>query len=190
MGFRPTYRKPAVIGRPLAWYARFFFYGLHGFFDEIAFTAVYDFVFLKPDVKLIGYTSLYTFVIYGLFSMIAERLYINMWYKHRVSIVIRMISYLAIGYTWEFCWGLILRQFDACSWDYSDIPLNVMGLITFSYAPFWLLLSAYQEWVFEFIFKLRVILPSVPLSVREKLLLFRVGNEPMAEDDIIKDHDD
>ncbi|KAE8281443.1 Transmembrane protein 229A [Larimichthys crocea] len=57
----------------------------------------------------------------------------------------RLPIYICFIYTWEFSWGLVLRQFDACSWDYSHYPHNFMGLITLLYLPGWVCLSLYQD---------------------------------------------
>lgn len=57
----------------------------------------------------------------------------------------RLPIYVCFIYTWELCWGLGLRQFDACSWDYSHYPHNFMGLITLLYLPGWVCLSLYQD---------------------------------------------
>ena len=52
--------------KPLPAVARFFFYGLHGLFDEIVFTALFD-LFLHPhgNAHLKGYSTIYSFFIYG-----------------------------------------------------------------------------------------------------------------------------
>ena len=55
-----------------------------------------------------------------------------------------MPLYVVIAFSWEFTTGLILRQFDACPWDYSHYPYNFMGLITLEYAPGWLFLAFLQ----------------------------------------------
>ena len=33
--------------------------------------------------------------------------------------------------------GWVLRQFDACPWDYTEFDGDFMGLVTLEYAPFW-----------------------------------------------------
>ncbi|XP_006820811.1 transmembrane protein 229A-like [Saccoglossus kowalevskii] len=151
-----------VQGKPLPAYMRLFFYGLHGFFDEILFTAIYDYIFLNPDPRLIGYTSIYSFVMYGSCSLLVERLYVYLWYRHRVATAIRVLIYVIIAFTWEFVFGLVLRQFNACSWDYSDRSLNLMGLITLTYAPGWALLALWQDVIAELLLKLRILPPTVP----------------------------
>ncbi|XP_077993231.1 transmembrane protein 229A-like [Glandiceps talaboti] len=152
---------PAPIsGEPIPWYIRFFIYGIHGIFDEVFFTAIYDYIFLKPDLRLMGYTSLYSFFMYGFSSFIMERLYVILWYKHGVGVPLRVTLYVFLAYSCEFTCGTILRQFDACSWDYSDRALNVMGLITFTYIPVWSTLALFQDVLAEYILNLRV-MPSI-----------------------------
>ena len=112
--------------KPLPTFIRLFFYGLHGFFDEIVFTAVYELIYGIPDARLLGYTSLYSFIIYSTGSYVIEQLYLFLCVKHGIPAVPRIAIYVCVAYIWEFTFGLILRQFDACPWDYSDRALNFM----------------------------------------------------------------
>ncbi|ESO89947.1 hypothetical protein LOTGIDRAFT_68734, partial [Lottia gigantea] len=123
---------------PLPSWARFYFYGMHGLLDEIVFTAMFDFL-LKPEGNwlLKGYSTIFSFFIYGSCSYIVEQIY-KYCIQKNLSIYKRLPIYIVFTYFWEFLCGLILRQFGACSWDYSHYTLNVMGLITFEYLPGWM----------------------------------------------------
>ncbi|XP_074553779.1 transmembrane protein 229A [Halichoeres trimaculatus] len=124
--------------------ARFLFFGMHGFLDEVLFTSVFNLV-EKADRSLSGHTSLWSFFMYGSCSFVVEKLYLHLHFSRGWGTCRRLPIYICFIYTWEFCWGLVLRQFDACSWDYSHYPHNFMGLITLLYLPGWVCLSLYQD---------------------------------------------
>ncbi|XP_071784104.1 transmembrane protein 229B-like [Asterias amurensis] len=149
--------------QPLPVIARLFFYGMHGFLDEIVFTALYDIlVHGKPNYQLVGYSSIYSFFIYGSGSYIIERIYVNL--RHRVQLGVRIAIYVCVAFLWELSAGLILRQFDACSWDYSDRSLNFLGLITLTYAPCWALCGLWQDCLSRYLLNLRVVPTSMKLT--------------------------
>eukprot|EP00112_Aurelia_sp_Birch-Aquarium-sp1_P005303 Seg16.7 transcript_id=Seg16.7/GoldUCD/mRNA.D3Y31 product="Transmembrane protein 229B" protein_id=Seg16.7/GoldUCD/D3Y31 len=133
---------------------RFFFYGLHGFFDEIVFTSVHDFVLVKPEYALRGHSSLWSFPIYGIGSLLVEYTYRRIYPK--TNIVLRGLIYVLIAFSWEFTTGLILKQFSACPWDYTHKDYDFMGLITIDYAPFWCFAGLYEEYLVEFLDSLKM----------------------------------
>ncbi|KAL2102713.1 hypothetical protein ACEWY4_001881 [Coilia grayii] len=123
---------------------RFVFFGMHGLLDEIVFTSVFN-LFEKSEGWLNGHTSLWSFLMYGSCSFVVEKLYMHLHFEREWSTWMRLPIYIVFIYTWEFSWGLALRQYDACSWDYSHYPLNYMGLVTLLYLPGWVCLSLYQD---------------------------------------------
>ncbi|XP_030576511.1 transmembrane protein 229A [Archocentrus centrarchus] len=125
-------------------FARFLFFGMHGFLDEVLFTSLFNLV-EKSDRTLSGHTSLWSFLMYGSCSFVVERLYLYLHFSRGWGTWRRLPIYICFVYTWEFSWGLVLRQFNACSWDYSHYPHNFMGLITLLYLPGWVCLSLYQD---------------------------------------------
>lgn len=125
-------------------FARFLFFGMHGLLDEVLFTSVFSLV-EKSDWSLRGHTSLWSFLMYGSCSFVVEKLYLHLHFGRGWGTWRRLPIYVCFIYTWEFCWGLLLRQFHACSWDYSHYPHHLMGLITLLYLPGWLCLSLYQD---------------------------------------------
>lgn len=125
-------------------FARFLFFGMHGFLDEVLFTSIFNLV-EKSDRTLSGHTSLWSFLMYGSCSFVVEKLYLYLHFGRGWGMWRRLPIYICFVYTWEFCWGLALRQFGACSWDYSHYPHNFMGLITLLYLPGWICLSFYQD---------------------------------------------
>uniref|UniRef100_A0A1A8EIE2 Transmembrane protein 229A n=1 Tax=Nothobranchius kadleci TaxID=1051664 RepID=A0A1A8EIE2_NOTKA len=125
-------------------FIRFVFFGMHGFLDEVLFTSLFNLV-EKADQTLGGHTSLWSFLMYGSCSFVVEKLYFRLHFDRGWGTWQRLPIYICFVYTWEFTWGLALRQFDACSWDYSHYPHNFMGLITILYLPGWVFLSLYQD---------------------------------------------
>ncbi|KAL3852271.1 hypothetical protein ACJMK2_015935 [Sinanodonta woodiana] len=145
------------VGIPLPAWARFYFYGLHGLLDEILFTAIFDIVFHSAgNRQLKGYSSVFSFFIYGSCSFLVERLYVFLYLRNGIRWYVRLPLYLMVLYLWEFTWGMMLRQFGACSWDYSHYNYNFMGLITLEYAPVWLILCYFQDVLSDFLLSLQI----------------------------------
>ncbi|XP_029318386.1 transmembrane protein 229A [Cottoperca gobio] len=130
--------------RGLPGFVRFMFFGMQGLLDEVLFTSIFNLV-EKSDRTLSGHTSLWSFLMYGSCSFVVEKLYFNLHFSRGWGVWRRLPIYICFIYTWEFSWGLVLRQFGACSWDYSHYPHNFMGLITLLYLPGWVCLSLYQD---------------------------------------------
>ncbi|XP_029019549.1 transmembrane protein 229A [Betta splendens] len=130
--------------RRLPGLVRFLFFGMHGFLDEVLFTSVFNLV-EKSDRGLSGHTSLWSFLMYGSCGFVVDRLYLHLHFSRGWGTWRRLPIYVCFIYTWELSWGLVLRQFDACSWDYSHYPHNFLGLITPLYLPGWVCLSLYQD---------------------------------------------
>uniref|UniRef100_A0A665TAJ2 Transmembrane protein 229A n=1 Tax=Echeneis naucrates TaxID=173247 RepID=A0A665TAJ2_ECHNA len=135
---------PGAHSQGLPGIVRFLFFGMHGFLDEVLFTSVFNLV-EKSDRALSGHTSLWSFLMYGSCSFVVEKLYLHLHFSRGWGTWQRLPLYICFIYTWELSWGLVLRQFGACSWDYSHYPHNFMGLITLLYLPGWVCLSLYQD---------------------------------------------
>ncbi|XP_023983170.1 transmembrane protein 229A [Physeter macrocephalus] len=123
---------------------RFLFFGMHGFLDEIFFTFFFN-LLGQGDGTSSGHTSLWSFFMYGSCSFVVEKLYFHLHYSRGWGTWKRVPFYVIFIYAWELSWGLGLRTWGACSWDYSHYPLNFMGLITLMYLPGWMFLSVYQD---------------------------------------------
>ncbi|KAJ9582863.1 hypothetical protein L9F63_022822 [Diploptera punctata] len=130
-------------GSKLALWLRLYIYGLHGFFIEVLFTAGWEFV-VSGNWKLPGYTSIWSLPIYGISGIVMERIYATC-KQSELPLFLRGVCYLVWVYLWEFSTGLVLKQFNACPWDYSQFSYNVYGLITFEYAPLWFVVSILME---------------------------------------------
>ena len=126
--------------RGLPFFSKLMFYGMNGFFLEIVFTAIWYFVdpAYNHGWKLHGSTSLWSFPIYGISIYVLER--ISEAIKPHVFLPIRAVIYIMWTYLWEYSTGYILQKFNACPWDYKDYTTyHLHGLITFDYAPLWLI---------------------------------------------------
>lgn len=135
-------------------FVRFLFFGMHGFLDEVLFTSAFNLV-EKCDRTLSGHTSLWSFLMYGSCSFVVDKLYMHLHFSRGWGTCRRLPLYICFIYAWEFSWGLLLRQFDACSWDYSHYPHNFMGLVTLLYLPGWICLSLYQDVLSNVLLKIK-----------------------------------
>ena len=127
---------------------RIFFYGIHGFLDEILFTSLFNFVESNfIDWRFRGHSSMWSFFMYGFGSFVIEQLYLVWKDKAYLPMPVRGILYVLWVYLWEFSCGMLLRYFNACPWDYSSRQWNLSGLITLQYFPAWYAVSLWQELV-------------------------------------------
>ncbi|XP_033633977.1 transmembrane protein 229B-like [Asterias rubens] len=129
---------------PISAWVRFYIYAIHGYFAEVMFTAGWEFV-VNMNWKFPGVTSVWSLLIYGVSNMVIEHLYLRL--KDTVGLKGRVCLYVIWIYLWEFSTGLILRQFDACPWDYSPFDFDFFGLITLEYAPAWFIGALLTEQV-------------------------------------------
>lgn len=96
--------------------------------------------------SLMGFSSLWMIPIGGLCIAIStsiyNRVYIRSWINLLISMAIIWFIEFVSGYIFNIKCGLHL-------WDYSTIPLNVMGQITFCYAPIWCILTPIGWYLFD-----------------------------------------
>ncbi|XP_062378845.1 transmembrane protein 229b [Sardina pilchardus] len=127
---------------PLTALSRWYLYAIHGYFCEVMFTAAWEFA-AHCNWKFPGVTSVWALFIYGTCILIVERMYLRL--RATCPVLLRCLIYTLWTYVWEFGTGLLLRQFDACPWDYSQFRYNFMGLITAEYAVPWFCASFIVE---------------------------------------------
>jgi len=154
MTFVPSNSVLVLPDGSLSRLARFYIYGLHGFFMEICFTAVWELV-ENGNAHLHGITSIYAFFIYALCCMVIEWLRFALYDK--THLLVRGLIYMITIYVLEFSSGLLLRQFNACPWDYEPyFQGHFMGLVTLEYAPMWYACGVFAELiVIKYTLKLR-----------------------------------
>ncbi|XP_054651444.1 transmembrane protein 229b [Dunckerocampus dactyliophorus] len=127
---------------PLTAPARWYLYAIHGYFCEVMFTAAWEFADQR-NWKFPGVTSVWALFIYGTCILIVERMYLRL--RGRCPVLARCLIYTLWTYVWELGTGLLLRQFNACPWDYSAFRYNFLGLITAEYALPWFCASFIVE---------------------------------------------
>ena len=146
---------------------RMLVYGMLGFAYEISFTSLWEFVTSNfTNFKFKGYSSLWSFLIYGSCSFCGEQVYF--YTKNRFSTILRGLIYIQMAYTWEFVGGLILNQFSACTWDYTHYKYDVMGLIALEYAPLWFCSGLLQEFFYEYLLTLSLQPAAKSMEVNKK----------------------
>lgn len=129
---------------PVSCLSRFHIYAVHGLAIEIFFTAGWEIV-TQHNCKMPGISSVWAYFIYGSGLLVQEKMYLYMDNK-KVNILIRGMVYLLWTYTFEFCTGFALKQFNACPWDYEPwFAAHFMGLITPVYAPLWFVSNLLAE---------------------------------------------
>lgn len=130
----------------LPWIYRFYFWGVHGVFAEVVFTGIWEFV-VSGDWRFMGVSSIWSFLVYGLGAFLLAECGHNFLVSSKVSLLLRCCCYVVCTFIWEFCCGVVLDQFEARPWDYSEFTFNVKGLITMEYIPVWLFGGLYFEWI-------------------------------------------
>ena len=128
--------------KPLSTLGRFYIYAIHGYVIEIMFTAAWEFV-VHMNWKFPGNTSVWSLPIYGLSSLVLEQMFFYL--KDKVPLLVRALFYTLWAYGWEFSTGYVLKQFNACPWDYTPFHGDFMGLVTLEYAPLWYILAIVGE---------------------------------------------
>jgi len=132
---------------------RFVVYGLLGWCLEIFWTGLNS--LLKGDIKLIGFSSIWMFLIYGLAAIFLETIHNKI---RKSPLIERGIIYTLIIFFIEFTTGWILNfTMKACPWDYGSGPLAINGLIRLDFVPVWfaagLLFEKIHDTLIKFEFK-------------------------------------
>ena len=130
----------------LPWPYRFYFWGVHGVFAEVVFTAVWEFV-VSGKLTLFGFSSIWSFLTYGCGTFFFAEPFRNYLVSRGVPLWLRCLLYVPMAYAGEFGFGTVLSYFNACPWDYTHFDYDVAGLITLEYAPLWLLAGASFEYI-------------------------------------------
>ncbi len=134
---------------------RLFFWGIHGVFAEIVFTGLWEFFVVSHNWSLMGATSIWSFLVYGIGCLAAEILY-HTFHSRRMPLLMRGAAYVIAIYAWELGCGLLLDCFGGRGWDYSSFSYNFMGIITLEYAPFWLFGGLYFELIMSVLLRIEV----------------------------------
>ena len=112
-------------------------YGHLGFLIEIWFTGIHAVIFEK-DKKATAITYLPMFLVYGFTALALEGISEALLWPF----YLKALVYVPIIYGVEFLSGWTIKKLiGTIPWDYKKGPWTPMGLINFSYLPFWFLLA-------------------------------------------------
>lgn len=156
---------------------RFFIIGISSYVVETFFTGTVQFIrtivfcIRTPDCVFDinkatqGHVGIFAFFIYcwaaipftlftaPLKSRINDDLLIP-----KLGIILRGVIYGLVFMCIEFVFGIILLAFNIRAWDYRELPLNVLGVITFVYLPSWTIAGIIGEWFHERLLQINEIL--------------------------------
>jgi uncharacterized membrane protein len=111
---------------------RFIIYGILGWCTEIIWTGLGSFI--KGDITLIGWSSIWMFPIYGMLVLI-EPVHERIKYH---SPLLRGGVYTALIFSGEFITGTLLKiTLGQCPWNYGIDRYSFYGIITLKYIPVW-----------------------------------------------------
>lgn len=146
-------------------YVRFLIYGFLGFIFEILFTAISGLICPKflcswnvhthevptsqrpawrpnRDIKLVGYSFIWMFPIYGLIVFMEPLSY----YFGNLPWIARGIIYALIFTLVEFLAGWMIKKISGkCPWDYSYHKLSVCGYTRWDFIIVWFFASIILE---------------------------------------------
>lgn len=120
-------------------HSKFILCGMYGWCIEVFWTGLDSLIHRDP--KLMGFSSLRMFPIYGMASLIAP---LSSLLK-KCSIMTRGLIYMLGIFTVEYTSGMYLKKRGCCPWDYSDSPYHINGVIRLDYAPLWFLTGLFYE---------------------------------------------
>lgn len=124
-------------------FAMFAVFALIGMLIEVTFTAICSLSF-----SLVGHTSVWMAFVYGFAGIVLDKLNENKLVNKWFNMFWQSVLGLFIIYAIEFCSGCILNLgLGLKIWDYKSIGLDIMGQITFWYAPLWFALCPFAFWM-------------------------------------------
>ena len=119
-------------------------FALLGLLVELFFTALGS--LLKGNINFSGHSSPWMMLDYGILGLMVGPMAGAMKRK-RLPLLLRAVVYMLGIFLVEYVSGEIFTLFGLSIWDYSDLPLNLRGQITLTYAPFWFLLGLWLEFL-------------------------------------------
>lgn len=121
-------------------------YGLCGLCMEILWTGIGSLT--KGDLTLSGYSSIWMFLIYGMFVFI-EPLHEKIRDK---PLILRGGVYTILIFSGEFISGILLKTIlGKCPWNYGTSRYSILGIITLKYIPVWFALGLLFEIFHDFL---------------------------------------
>jgi uncharacterized membrane protein len=125
---------------------RVILFALLGLLIELFFTSFGSLA--KGNFNMRGHSSPWMMPVYGLLGVcigpVTEPLK-----RCKVPLIARAILYMLGIFLVEYIAGAIFYRMGLQIWDYSKRPLNLHGYITLTYAPFWLFLGLWIEYLYK-----------------------------------------
>lgn len=129
---------------------RLIIYGLLGWNLEILWTGLGSLI--RGDMNMMGHTSVWMFVIYGVsgigFEFVHNKIRDKRWYE-------RGLIWMYLIFAAELVSGAALAIFDIHPWEYNG-TFALFGLIRLDYAPVWFIVGLLFEQVHSFVTGLQV----------------------------------
>ncbi len=123
---------------------RVLLFALFGLLVEVFFTAISS--LLRGNWNFRGGTSPWMMLDYGILGLAVAPISAALT-KRRFPLAARAVVYMLGIFLVEYVSGEIFTLFGLSIWDYSDLPLNLRGQITLTYAPFWFFLGLWLEFL-------------------------------------------
>jgi len=117
-------------------------FGAAGLVMEVFWTGLGS--LLARDRRATSKTSIWMFFIYGMGAFLTPVMgviYPMFW-------LLRGMIYAACIFLIEYAFGRAMKAISACPWDYSDVRLNVHGVIRLDYAPVWMAVGLIMEQIY------------------------------------------
>jgi uncharacterized membrane protein len=120
---------------------RFVIFGMVGFVMEVIWTGLGSLV--EGNLKASSRTSLWMFFIYGSAAFMTPLILM----VYPMHWIFRGLIYAFGIFIVEYTAGIILKKADICPWDYSQAKLNIHGVIRLDYAPVWVAVGLFLEFI-------------------------------------------
>lgn len=131
---------------------RFIVYGLCGWIIEVMFTGTTS--ILSGSPRLLGYTYLWMFPIYGM-AIFLEPIHDQI---RSAPWMVRGLIWAGIIFIIEYLSGWILQAvIGFCPWDYTNsTPFSIDGFIRLDFLPVWFVAGLLFEKLHDYLIRVRV----------------------------------
>ncbi len=124
---------------------RVLLFALLGLLIEVFFTSGAGLA-LKGNWNLRGCTSPWMMPVYGMLGICVNPIS-GAFKAVKIPFLARAVLYMALIFFVEYISGVVFKLLGLRVWDYSDHAYNLHGHITLLYAPFWLFLGLWVEYL-------------------------------------------
>ena len=139
----------------LPWPQRLYFWGMHGIFAEVMYTAIREFM-ETGDKELKGVSTIWALLVYALGTILVVEPVRETLVCFRVPllarciiyvVMMRLMIYVVFTFTWEYTCG----AFVGClfNWEHSEeFAALITGMIAMEHIPMWILASLCFEGIY------------------------------------------